>query len=151
MVNDPCPPSAGTEAVLLAGANVGAVADATCVTVFVTLFGKAVPEPAVVTMVPVRTAPVVFADAVTAMLPLPEVPDVERESQLSDFTALQEVLAVTAMLADPPADAKETLVGLVESETSMFPQSLPLNAVPAEFTASIQYQYFTPGVSPFET
>ena len=154
-VNVPCPPAAETDAVRLDGLNTGVTVespppDAAWVTVLVMVFGKDVVEPAVTMILPLRTDPVVFADAVTEILPLPEVPEVARESQLADFVALQEVFAVTETVAEAAPEDNETLAGLVASETRMLPQSQLLNAEPEAFTASIQYQYFTPGVSPLE-
>ena len=119
--------------------------------VFVTVFGYDVPAPAVTITLPVLAVDVVLGVAVTAIEPFPDVPDVEIESQLSDFVALHDVLAVTVMLDVPPAAVNPSVVLLSNADTSMLPQSLTLKVDPAEFTASTQYQYLTPGVSPFET
>jgi len=117
----------------------------------VTVFGYDVPAPAVTIIRPVLTAVVVFGSAVTAIEPFPDVPDEESESQLSDFVADHDVLAVTVMLDVPPAAVNPSAVLLSDADTRMLPQSLPLKVDPAVFTASTQYQYLTPGTSPFET
>ena len=116
-----------------------------CVTVFVTVFGYAVPTPAVTNIRPTRLVASVLGVAVTAIVPLPDIPDVESESQLSDFVAVHDVLAATAMLDVPPAAVNPSDDLPNETETRMLPQSLLLKLDPAELTVSTQYQYFLPG------
>ena len=79
-----------------------------------------------------------FAAAVTAIVPFPDVADVERESQLSDFVALHDVLAVTVMLDVPPAAVNPSVDWFKETDTRIFPQSLLLKLDPAELTDSTQ-------------
>ena len=108
-----------------------------CVTVFVTLFGYDVPLPAVTTIVPVRVLVLPFAATVNPHVPFP-LPDAP-VSVIHDalVVALHPVFAVTAKLLLPPPPATVATLPNV-SVTARFPQSLELNADPAEFFASTQ-------------